>query len=96
MSEPSVTPGEWLALTVTSMLAGMGGAMGWFKNNNIDRDKRIKKVEDGMKEFTDMQAEHNTQLAVIEACQTNTASTLLELKALHRDMNIKLDRLLEK
>ena len=48
-----------------------------------------------MKEFTEMHAEHNTQLAVIENCQMNTASTLVELKGLHADMNKKLDDVLK-
>ena len=87
--------GEWLAVTVTSAIAGMGGAMAWLNKNKTELHTRMDDVEKEMKGFTDMHAEHNTQLAVIENCQMNTASTLVELKGLHAEMNKKMDDVLK-
>lgn len=87
--------GEWLAVTVTSSIAGMGGAMAWFNKSKQELHTRMTEMECKMEGFTEMHAEHNTQLAVIENCQMNTASTLFELKGLHADMNKKLDDVLK-
>ena len=99
MNEPAVTPAEWLALVVTSGIAGMGGAMAWFSKHRSEMEKRMSDI-DGPKGrmacYEEMHAEVDKKVAVVETCQENTAATLLELKALHRDMNLKLDRLLEK
>jgi len=95
VNEPPLTMGEWLAVTVTSAIAGMGGAMAWFSNSKKELNTRMTEMEGKMEGFTDMHAEHNTQLAVIENCQMNTASTLVELKGLHAEMNKKMDDVLK-
>ena len=69
--------------------------MAWFSKSKQELHTRMAEMEGKMKGFTDMHAEHNTQLAVIENCQMNTASTLVELKGLHADMNKKLDDVLK-
>ena len=87
--------GEWLALTVTSAIAGMGGAMAWFSNSKKELNTRMTEMECKMEGFTDMHAEHNTQLAVVKACQTNTALILSELKEGQKEIYVKLDAVLK-
>jgi hypothetical protein len=93
MSEPNVTLGEWIGLAVTSGIAGMGGAMAWFKNNNLKRDERLTAVEDGMKEWDKLHAAHNTQLAVVETCQINTRDRLESIDETTSDTNRKIEKL---
>ena len=87
--------GEWLAVTVTSAIAGMGGAMAWFSNSKKELNTRMTEMECKMEGFTDMHAEHNTQLAVVKACQVNTALILSELKEGQKEIYVKLDDVLK-
>jgi flagellar basal body-associated protein FliL len=87
--------GEWLAVTVTSAIAGMGGAMAWFSNSKKELNTRMAEMEGKMEGFTDMHAEHNTQLAVVKACQVNTALILSELKEGQKEIYVKLDAVLK-
>ena len=98
MSEPSVTPGEWLALVVTSMLAGMGSAMAWFSNSKKELNTRMTNIDGPQGRMACYEESHallDKQIAVVETCQENTANTLVELKGLHKDMNQKLDDVLK-
>ena len=87
--------GEWLALTVTSAIAGMGGVMAWFSNSKKELNTRMAEMECKMEGFTDMHAEHNTQLAVVKACQVNTTLILSELKEGQKEIYVKLDAVLK-
>jgi hypothetical protein len=98
VNEPQVTPGEWLAIAVTSGVAGIAGAMSWFGKAKRELQLRMAQIDgpDGrMAVYESQHASLDKQIAIIETCQENTAETLHELKGLHADMNKKLDDVLK-
>lgn len=72
--------GDWLAVGVTSTIAGIGAAMGWFKSSNNKRDKRTEAIENSMRDYERVRATQATQLAVLETCQANIQEKLEEIK----------------
>jgi len=94
VNEPTVTLGDVLTVTVAG-LAGVGSAMAWFSNSKKELNTRMAEMEGKMEGFTDMHAEHNTQLAVVKACQVNTALILSELKEGQKEIYVKLDDVLK-
>ena len=87
-----------MVLAVTSMLAGMGGAMAWFNKSKQELLTRMTNIDGPKGRMACYEESHallDKQIAVVETCQENTANTLVELKALHKDMNRKLDDVLK-
>lgn len=84
---------DYVSLAVTAIIAGMGGAVGFFRNSNKKRDDRLDAMEKEMKEWDKLHAEHNTELAVVKTCQQNTAERLEKIDETTHDTNAKLDKL---
>lgn len=86
--------GDWLAATVAGIAAGLGAAMAWFKGSKGRIYLRIDAVEEKMGTWAEMHATHDTQLAVLKACQDNINKELTEIKETTKATNIKLDAVL--
>lgn len=71
-------------LVVTSIGAGIGAAMAWFKNSNNLRDKTTCELrtdmETRMERYEEIRAVHATEIAVLKTSQENIDSKLDELK----------------
>jgi len=80
---------------VVTGIAGVGSAMAWFSHAKKELHTRMAEMECKMEGFSDLHAEHNTQLAVVEACQVNTALILAELKEGQKEIYVKLDAVLK-
>jgi len=72
--------GDWLTVAVTSTIAGIGAAMGWFSASNKKRDDAIEGVRKDVEDCKKLLAAHATQLAVSQACQENISEKLGEIK----------------
>lgn len=99
MAEPPISLGEWVAVAVSSALAGMGGAMAWFSHSRREVMARMEKIDgpDGrMADYESGHAQHATDIAVVKTCQEHTADRLEEINTITRDTNMKLDKLIEK
>lgn len=79
--------GDWIGLIVTCLIAGAGGAMAFFRRGTQKLNDRIDLVEEDMKEWDKLHAEHNTQLAVVKTCQENTQERLEQIDETTRDTN---------
>lgn len=96
MNDPrSLDIGDWVGLAGTALLAGIGGAMAWFRTSTAKLHARMQTVEDEMKEWDRLHAAHTTQLAVVETCQQNTAERLGKIDETTRDTNAKIEHLNE-
>jgi gas vesicle protein len=73
-------PADWVALAVTSMIAGMGAAMGWFSKSNKARDERIQNLEEKVEQYKDLVIAQATSLAVMQACQSTIQQNLSDIK----------------
>ena len=72
--------GDWLGVIVTSVLAGLGAAMGWFKSSNKKRDQSIEELGERMNNYEAVRATQATQLAVLQTCQANIEEKLGDIK----------------
>jgi hypothetical protein len=84
---------DWFSVVATSLVAGMGAALGFFRTSNNKRDTRIRQVEDAMRQWDERHATHTTDIAVIETCQENTAKQLEAIGVTTRDTNENLKEL---
>jgi uncharacterized protein HemX len=71
---------DWITILVPATLAGMGAAMGFFKNSNQKRDEKTGELEKRMKTYEDKGALHNDRLIALEICQQNIQEKMGELK----------------
>lgn len=75
-----------ISVVVTVAIFVVGGVMKWI-------DRRISAVENTI--FGSGESDgHDTKLAVLKACQENTAKSLEDIKESVRDNNAKLDQVL--
>lgn len=87
--------GEWVtvifASILASVLAGIGSAMAWFRAEKRALRGEMHGLTERMHEYDERHAAHESELAVIQTCQENTADRLKEIvKALDR-IHDKLD-----
>ena len=94
MNEPTVTMSDVITVVVTG-IAGVGSAMAWFSHAKKELHTRMAEMECKMEGFTDLHAEHSTQLAVVKSCQANTVLILAELKEGQKEIYVKLDDVLK-
>lgn len=81
--------GDWIALGVTSTVAGVGAAMGWFKSSNNKRDQKTNPLETRMEKYEEVRANQAIQLAVLETCQATIQEKLEEIKT---DIHVSSER----
>lgn len=79
---------------IAGILTGVSAAMAWFGSTKKRMYVRIGIVEEDMKALIALHAKHTTELAVMQACQENTAQQLEEIKDANLAMNNKLDAVL--
>ena len=111
MSEPVQDPvAEYiikaLGFMASGAAAGLGAAMGWFRQHRINLEakivagntrtnERIDQVRTEMSAYAGAQAAHSTDIAVLQAHQENNVSRLEEIQLTTRNTNSKVDNLAE-
>jgi len=84
---------DWFSVVVAAVLSGMAGAMGWFRGSKKDLESRMLEVETDMRNWDKANADHQTQLAVLQTCQSNTQERLGSIDETTRDTNQSLKEL---
>lgn len=84
---------DWFSVVATAIVSGIGGAMAWFASSKRDLYKKFAALEDNMKGFDAMHADHNTSLAVLQTCQRNTEERLEAIVETTHDTNQSLKEL---
>ena len=96
MSDPvKLDASDWLAATVTGVVAGVGGAMAWFAGSKNKLTARMDAQEVRMNIHTEKHFSHETQLAVIHTNQDHLSHRLDEIRECTRDTNDKITTLTE-
>lgn len=79
------------AAGMSSIFAGIGAAMAWFKGSKKLLHMRIDAVKLEVERVAALKAEHDVRLERVETCQENTSITLSELKVGQKEIYEKLD-----
>ena len=89
-----ISLGEYLSVGAAAVVAGVAGAMAWFNGEKKTLVARMEALEGTQDEWNDKAGEHHTQLAVLKACQENTAASLIKLEQAAVNVTNKLDAVL--
>lgn len=85
--------GALMASIFTGLMAGIGGAMAWFKGSKAKIHLRIDEVEGKVDAFQEQKATHDVRLERVETCQENTSVSLTDLKEGQKALHEKMDNL---
>ena len=96
MADHKLDLDDWFAVVVAALVSGVGGAMAWFNSSKRKMHERIDLLESNMREWDDRHADHNTQLAVLTTCQSNTVKQLEQISESTLEINRDVKALAER
>jgi hypothetical protein len=93
MSDPGkIDLGDWLTAIVTSMIAGIGGAMAWFGNAKNKLNLRMDGIDTRLDEIIDVsQQRHQEQAIALNTLQLNQSHANQRMEEIKQEIRMSAE-----